>query len=124
MYFTIRVCFFCCAHDVILNSIFILHKIIHKLHRRQGSDIHQKNCTISEYADYDMILPDVSKINKKNILQARKNRAERLAKLAHEEACKDGVKRKSHYTCGDSHIDIKFPYTPTREYVYRESGAE
>ena len=29
---------------------------------------------------YDMILPDVAKINKKNILQARKDRAERLAK--------------------------------------------
>lgn len=50
--------------------------------------------TIPTVADYDMILPDVSKINKKNILQARKNRAERLAKLAHEEATKDGVKRK------------------------------
>ena len=36
----------------------------------------------------------------------------------------DGVKRKSHYTCKESHIDIEFPYTPTREYVYRESGAE
>jgi hypothetical protein len=31
----------------------------------------------------------------------------------------DGEKRKSHYTCSDSHIDIEFPYTPTREYVYR-----
>lgn len=47
-----------------------------------------------EYADYDMILPDVGKINKKNILQARKNRAERLAKLAHEAATADGTKRK------------------------------
>ena len=36
----------------------------------------------------------------------------------------DGEKRKSYYTCSDSHIDIEFPYTPTREYVYRESGAE
>ena len=35
-----------------------------------------------------------------------------------------GEKSKSYYTCGDSHIDIEFPYTPTREYVYRESGAE
>ena len=43
---------------------------------------------------YDMILPDVSKINKKNILQARKDRAVRLAKLAHEEATKDGTKHK------------------------------
>lgn len=39
-----------------------------------------------EYADYDMILPDASSINKKNILQARKNRAERLTKLAFDEA--------------------------------------
>lgn len=43
---------------------------------------------------YDMILLDVSKINKKNIMQARKDRAVRLAKLAHEEATKDGTKRK------------------------------
>ena len=46
-------------------------------------------------ADYDMIVPDVNKINKKNILQARKNRAERLTKLAHEAAvAADGIKRK------------------------------
>ena len=48
-----------------------------------------------EYNAYDMILPDVSKINKKNILQARKDRAVRLAKLAHEAALLEtGVKRK------------------------------
>ena len=47
-----------------------------------------------EFANFDMILPDVTKINKKNILQARKDRAERLAKLAHEAATADGTKRK------------------------------
>ena len=62
-------------------------------------EIHKSKTTYCSYkssadADYDMILPDVSKINKKNILEARKNRAERLAKLAHEEATKDGTKRK------------------------------
>lgn len=41
-----------------------------------------------------MILPDFSKINKKNILEARKLRAERLAKVAHEAATAGGVKRK------------------------------
>ena len=41
-----------------------------------------------------MILPDFSKINKKNTLEARKLRAERLAKVAHEAATADGVKRK------------------------------
>jgi len=45
-------------------------------------------------ADYDIILPDLAKINKKNILQGRKNRAERLTKLAHEAATADGTKRK------------------------------
>ena len=50
--------------------------------------------TSPEVADYDMILPDASKINKKNILQARKDRAVRLAKLAHEAATSDGTKRK------------------------------
>jgi hypothetical protein len=41
-----------------------------------------------------MIISDVSKINKKNILEARRNRAERLSKLAHEAATADGTKRK------------------------------
>ena len=45
-------------------------------------------------ADYDMILLDVNKINKKNIIAGRKARAERLAKLTHEAAAIDGVKRK------------------------------
>ena len=50
--------------------------------------------TSPDVADYDMILLDASKINKKNILQARKDRAVRLAKLAHEIATADGTKRK------------------------------
>ena len=59
-------------------------------------EIHKSKTTYCKYtdpaySDYDMILPSVDKINKKNTLEARKNRAERLAKLAHEEATKDGV---------------------------------
>ena len=50
--------------------------------------------TQPEYADYDMILPEIGKINKKNILEARRLRAERLAKVAYEAATADGVKRK------------------------------
>lgn len=50
--------------------------------------------TKPEYADYDMILPDFSEINKGNLLEARKLRAERLAKLAHEASIANGVKRK------------------------------
>ena len=53
-------------------------------------------CTYTqpEYADYDIILTDLKQINKKNVMQGRRNRAERLAKLAHEAATADGVKRK------------------------------
>ena len=63
-------------------------------------EIHKSKATYCyftdpEYNAYDMILPDVSKINKKNILQARKDRAVRLAKLAHDAALLEtGVKRK------------------------------
>ena len=65
--------------------------ILKEIHKSKNS-----YCTYTgpAVADYDMILPDVGKINKKNILQARKNRAERLAKLAHEAATADGTKRK------------------------------
>jgi hypothetical protein len=45
--------------------------------------------------DYDMILPDVKKINKKNIKEARETRAERLAKAALDAALAEtGIKRK------------------------------
>jgi hypothetical protein len=62
-------------------------------------EIHKSKNTYCKYvspedADYDIILPDVSKINKKNIKEARQNRADRLAKLAHEAATADGTKRK------------------------------
>jgi len=50
--------------------------------------------TLPEYSDYDMILPDISKLNKKNVLEGRRLRAERLAKVAHEAATADGTKRK------------------------------
>ena len=66
-----------------------------------------------EYADYDMILPEIGKINKKNILEARKARAERLAKLAHEAATADGVKRKL------DEFEIKLKDVPATDVVFR-----
>ena len=70
-----------------LNNKDIL-KEIHKSKTTYCSYTHP------EYADYDMILPEIGKINKKNILEARRLRAERLAKVAHEAAIADGTKRK------------------------------
>lgn len=63
-------------------------------------EIHRSKTTYCTYlepaqADYDMIIHDISEINKKNIKEARQNRADRLAKLAHEEAlAATGEKRK------------------------------
>ena len=69
--------------------------------------------TQPEYADYDMILQEIGKINKKNILEARKLRAERLAKLAHEAATADGVKRKL------DEFEIKLKDVPATDVVFR-----
>lgn len=36
----------------------------------------------------------------------------------------DGRQHKSHYTCSESRVYIEFPYTPIKEYVYRDSKAK
>ena len=66
-----------------------------------------------DFANYDIILTDVKQINKKNILQGRRNRAERLAKLAHEAATADGTKRKL------DEFEIKYTKIPETEVVFR-----
>lgn len=67
-----------------MKSNYLNNKdILKEIHKSKTSYC---SFTKPEYADYDMILEDVKKINKKNIAQARKNRAERLSKLALEEA--------------------------------------
>ncbi len=62
-------------------------------------EIHKSKITYCSFpnkedSDYDIILPSVEKINKKNILQGRKDRAERLAKLAYDASIAAGFKRK------------------------------
>jgi len=69
-----------------------------------------------ELADYDMILPDVEKINKKNILQARKNRAERLTKLAFDEA--NGSATKSTKKKLED-FEVKLKSIPQEDVVFR-----
>jgi ribosomal protein S11 len=81
-------------------------------------EIHKSKNTYCTYltptdADYDIILPDVSKINKKNIKEGRQNRAERLAKLAHEAATADGTKRKL------DEFEIKLKDVPDTDVVFR-----
>ena len=70
-----------------LNNKDIL-KEIHKSKKTYCSFVDE------DAGDYDMILPSVSKINKKNILEGRRMRAERLAKLQVDAFAAEGVKRK------------------------------
>ena len=83
-------------------------------------EIHKSKNTYCYYtspkvADYDMILPDVKKINKKNIMQARKDRATRLAKLAYDawHAQEGAVKRKM------DEFEIKLKDVPDTAVVFR-----
>lgn len=63
-------------------------------------EIHKSKKTYCAYlnkekdSDFDMILPNVSKINKKNILEGRRARCERLAKLEIDAFAKEGIKKK------------------------------
>jgi roadblock/LC7 domain-containing protein len=62
-----------------------------------------------------MILPTVDKINKKNVLEARKLRAERLAKLAHEAANATGVTPKRKL----DEFEVKLKDVPDTDVVFR-----
>jgi len=70
---------------------------------------------VPEDADYDIIvsLNNKGTIAKKDVLQGRKNRAERLAKLAHEAATSDGTKRKLE------EFEIKYTKIPETDVVFR-----
>ena len=63
-------------------------------------EIHKSKKTYCSYlnidtdSDYDMIISSVSKINKKNILEARRARCERLAKQEIDAYAKEGIKKK------------------------------
>ena len=46
-----------------------------------------------EYADYDLIVPDLSKINIRTIAEAKRNKASKLSKIAQEQAQLAGGKK-------------------------------
>ena len=82
-------------------------------------EIHKSKVTYCSFPNpedhaYDMIVPSVAKINKKAISEARKLRADRLAKLAHEQAMAEtGVKRKL------DEFEIKHTKIPVTDIVFR-----
>lgn len=62
-------------------------------------EIHKSKNSFSSYVDdessmYDIILPNVDRINIRTIAQAKRNRADRLAKEAYEHAIDEGQKVK------------------------------
>lgn len=62
-------------------------------------EIHKSKNTYCWYlhpsdADYDLIITDGRKITKKDITEAKKNRADRLSKIAYEAAIAEGIKCK------------------------------
>jgi len=75
-------------------------------------EIHKSKTTYCTYlspgdADYDMILPSIDKVNKKSILQARRNRAERLTKLAFDAANADGSAKANKKKLEDFEVKLK-----------------
>jgi hypothetical protein len=60
--------------------------------------------TDKAFGDYDLIIPNLSKINIRTIAEAKRNRASRLAKLAHEAAVLATGKKQS---AKDFEIDYK-----------------
>ena len=81
-------------------------------------EIHKSKLTYcsfvsDEVKSYDMIVLGVDKITKKAVQEARKMRAERLAKLAHEAATSGGVKRKL------DEFEIKYTKIPETDVVFR-----
>jgi hypothetical protein len=99
------------SEDTIVRHNYLNNKdILKEIHKSKNT-----YCiyTSPEDADYDIILPDVGKINKKNIKEARQNRADRLAKLAHEVATADGTKRKL------DEFEIKLKDVPDTDVVFR-----
>lgn len=82
-------------------------------------EIHKSKNTYCSYVDsgsvdYDMILDNVSQINKKNILQARKSRAERLSKLAYETAVSTATTKPKQ-----EDFEIKYTKIPVTDVVFR-----
>jgi len=81
-------------------TITTIPKIKYLTNKDLLKEIHlSKNtyCTFSqpEYSDYDLIIPNLEKINIRTIAEAKRNRATKLSKKAHEAAVIAGGKKLS-----------------------------
>lgn len=82
------------------------------------AEIHRSKNTYSsylekEFADYDIILPSLSKINIKTIAEAKKNRAKRLSQQAYEEAKSSNTKVKL------ADVELDYKKIPKTDLIFR-----
>jgi len=49
--------------------------------------------TADEYSQFDIILPSLEKVNRLTVAEAKRNRADRIGKLAYEQARESGDKK-------------------------------
>ena len=75
--------------------------LLKEIHRSKNT-----YCSFTDpaYSDYDVILPNLDKINIRSIAEAKRNKAARLSKQAHEEAILTGGKK---LPAKDFEIDYK-----------------
>lgn len=74
------------------RNVYLRNKdILEEIHKSKNS---YSSYTDPYYADYDIILPDLKRINIRTVAQAKRNRAVRIAKENHAKAVEENTSRK------------------------------
>lgn len=85
------------------------------------------------YADYDLIIPSIDKINKKSVSEARKNRSDRLARELQDQDLVNGIKKKlDEYAVAPTKIPVTdvifrvmtWEHIPIDEHKQRKADAK
>jgi hypothetical protein len=84
-------------------------------------EIHKSKNTYSSYttpddADYDIIVPEIEKINIRSVAQAKRNRAAKLSKIEHAKAVEENTSRKKPRLID---FQINWKKIPKEDLVFR-----
>jgi hypothetical protein len=87
-----------------MTAIFTTRKVKYLNNRDLLAEIHKSKCSFSsfvkpEYQQYDIILPNLSKVNIRTIADAKRNKAKRLGLLAFSAARLSGDKKTKLVDC-------------------------
>jgi hypothetical protein len=85
--------------------------LLKEIHRSKNT-----YCTFTDkaYGDYDLIIPNLEKLNIRTIAEAKRNRASRLSKIAHEAAMLAGGKK-----IPAKEFEIDYKKIPKLDLVFR-----